>query len=221
MIELVVNNDSPMLGHNSGPPLDTPEILPPSDARPSEFDAKYWSAVNDHIDELMAVAEARAGTKKWGSSFQRTSLLGIAGDIEIARKLPKSEERELEKDRRLWIERGRKILRDERDEDVRISVAMGDPELGDIASARYERRIALLEAEFARPERITTARFLASGVLRDLRRINSRVADARKIPMGVGADGIVVALVAEAMRRAGIYRSDAAVRSMLETFGGA
>ena len=97
MIELVVNDDSPMLGHNSGPPLDTPEILPPSDARPSESDAKYWSAVNDHIDELMAVAEARAGTKKWGSSFQRTSLLGIAGDIEIARKLPKSEERELRK----------------------------------------------------------------------------------------------------------------------------
>ena len=198
------------LGHN-GPP---PDVLPPSDARPSEVQAEYCAAINGHINELMAVALARAGTKKWGASFHRTSLLGVACDIEVARKLPAQEETSHEKDRRQWIKDGLKDAREERDKNVHIATMMGDPELARNAIARYDYRVSLLEAEFAYPARTTTFRFIAGGVLRDIARINQRA--AHKIPTGFGASGVIVALVAASLRRVGVQMSDELVRTALE-----
>ena len=149
------------LGHN-GPP---PDVLPPSDARPSEAQAEYCAAIKGHVDELMAVALARAGTKKtkkWGASFHRMLLLGIACDIEIARRLPAQEETSHEKDRRQLLERLRKSFTEERDRDVHIATMVGTPELAQDAIARYDYRVSLLEAEFAYPARTTTFRFIAA-----------------------------------------------------------
>ena len=223
---------APLLGHN-GPP---PDVLPPSDARPSESDAAYWANVNGHIDELRAVAasaskqKARGAwtydkEKPWGALIDRVSLLGVACDIEVANKdakrLTATNETARERERRLLLQRLRKSFEAERNDDADIAKMIACPELAAISSARYASRVASLSS-FDYPNR--TFRFIAGGVLKAVHAINERERmnaanlgrKARKVPTGAGSPGVVVSLVAAALRRAGVHMSDDAIRAELE-----
>lgn len=210
MVELyVVKNEDdeplPSLGHN-GPP---PDVLPPCNARPSETDAELRA----HLDELMAVAQARAGRMKWGARLDRATLYPLATAIETAKRLAPSEETAARSRRRLTLKHLREELEGERDWNVHVASVVDDPELAASALAKFDAQMALFPV-FENAPRCSTFPFIAREVIRAVDAMNSCGA-APPISAGWGGDGIVVALVACALRLAGSHKSDEAVRSAL------
>ena len=228
-LRLVTDDDepeasSPLLGHNGPPPDDAPDILPPSDIRPSESEAAYNAAIASHVAELAAVAQSHAKRKAWSARLDRQSLLGVAIDIEVARQLPKQHETQREAKRRLRLDHMLLDIAEERDWNIALATQMGDEQSAREAVARYEYRVKLLEAEFKYPDRSTTFRYIAAGVLKGVDAMNAqdhRYLTAKgwelapKIPTGWGANGVVVQLIKAALAKAGEHMSDKGIESKL------
>lgn len=221
----------PALGDNGGPPLDALAILPPSDKRPSAAEAQIVA----HIDGITAVARVHAGTKPWGARLDQAALYPIAVAIETAIEVAKRQkprgETALDKKLRLTLKQLRAILKQKHDGRVNDALAMREPEIAADARAVFDMQMSLMPV-FDNAPRISMFPFIAREVLRAVDAMNARevlyavdVDDdideiterepVPPIPDSWGASGVVVAVLNEALRQAGLHLSDEAVRSAL------